>query len=823
MEEKRRRGFFFSKGMKVLTVVLFFVAIGVFTVSVSLLAGLFQNGLEWEQIKNGSEVAYEETTKCGSDAAQFIHRLPEVVRVGEPFTTNGELDQKKKIDITNLNSDKKKNKNTTYTVEDIIRMDEDGSISELDSLLFEVRNDYYGQDESSDEEELYSEESPSEQSTDTEAMDSQEKNAVKTEASEAAEEDTAETGWQYSQAFMELYTRGKEIETRLPQSKVTLAEYANENPQNVSLIDLYQNLIEADDQLNRYRSIRDELEQKSNIMYMVKNTDDGTVYTNLSAWKDGYDESAVRGIDRTMYFRGVKKNGGWETVEAVTDSEKFLERYFNDIDITGENEEVVIMLNTDYPANDRFSDAHTFYNKYAGWGRALLIWMTVGLILVIVTMILMTVQAGRTTDDRELHTGIGDGVPTEVMLAVMIVAAVLMAGIGAAYLESGSIWDLFAGFLIVAGEIVLSAIFLMAYLSIVRRLKGKKMWKSSLSYAIVQSCKKVYMARQTSGRMIISFCMLMFGNIFSVLALDSFGILLALIADGLVLLYLVRERAGHQVIRDGLGRIASGELDFKIDAGELIGDNREMAEAVNHVGDGLQNAVKETLKSERLKADLITNVSHDIKTPLTSIINYVDLLKREDIQDERIKGYIDILDSKSQRLKQLTEDLVEASKISSGNVVLDMQPIRLGELVWQTNGEFEEKFAARNLELVCRTPEYPVMIMADGRRMWRVIENLYNNVAKYAMPNTRVYVEVKRIGCRVIFEIKNISERPLNIRAEELTERFIRGDVSRSTEGSGLGLSIAQNLVKLQHGTFDIYLDGDLFKVTITFEAADQA
>lgn len=818
MEEKRRRGFFFSKGMKVLTVVLFFVAIGVFTVSVSLLAGLFQNGLEWEQIRNGSEVAYEETTKCGSDAAQFIHWLPELVRVGEPFTTNGELDQKKKIDITNLNGDKKKNKNTTYTVEDIIRMDEDGSISELDNLLFEVRNNYYGQDEIGYGEEGYGGEMPQGQATETVTEDLQEKTDV-----EDAEEDTAETGWQYSQAFMELYTRGKEIETRLPQSQITLAEYANENPQNVSLIDMYQNLIEADDQLNQYRSIQDELDQKSNIMYMVKNTDDGTVYTNLSAWKDGYDESAVKGIDRTMFFRGVKKNGGWETVEAVTDAEKFLEKYFNDIDITGENEEVVIMLNTDYPANDRFSDAHTFYNKYAGWGRVLLIWMTVGLILMIVTMILMTVQAGRTTDDRELHTGIGDGVPTEVMLAVMTVAAVLMAGIGVAYLESGSIWDLFAGFLIVAGEIVLSAIFLMVYLSIVRRLKGKKMWKSSLCYAIVQSCKKVYMARQTSGRMIISFCMLMFGNIFSVLALGGFGILLALIADGLVLLYLIRERAGHQVIRDGLARIASGELDFKIDAGELIGDNREMAEAVNHVGDGLQNAVKETLKSERLKADLITNVSHDIKTPLTSIINYVDLLKREDIQDEKIKGYIDILDSKSQRLKQLTEDLVEASKISSGNVVLDMQPIRLGELVWQTNGEFEEKFAARNLELVCRTPEYPVMIMADGRRMWRVIENLYNNVAKYAMPNTRVYVEVKRIGCRVIFEIKNISERPLNIRAEELTERFIRGDVSRSTEGSGLGLSIAQNLVKLQHGTFDIYLDGDLFKVTITFEAADQA
>lgn len=331
------------------------------------------------------------------------------------------------------------------------------------------------------------------------------------------------------------------------------------------------------------------------------------------------------------------------------------------------------------------------------------------------------------------------------------------------------------------------------------------------------------MARKTSGRMIIGFIVLVLGNIFVVMAFSFFGLLIALIGDGVVLLYLIRESAGRQVIRDGLARIASGELDFKIDEKELIGDNKEMAEAVNHVGDGLQNAVKETLKSERLKADLITNVSHDIKTPLTSIINYVDLLKREDIQDPKIKGYIDVLDSKSQRLKQLTEDLVEASKISSGNVVLDMQPIRFGELVWQTNGEFEEKFSAKGLELVCKIPDEPMVIMADGRRMWRVVENLYNNVAKYAMPNTRVYVEVRKIGCRIIFDVKNISERPLNsIKAEELTERFVRGDVSRSTEGSGLGLSIAQNLVKLQHGTFDIYLDGDLFKVTITFEAAGE-
>ena len=488
--------------------------------------------------------------------------------------------------------------------------------------------------------------------------------------------------------------------------------------------------------------------------------------------------------------------------------------------VSGENETIDVLLNTNYTVVDEIYYERQYYERYAGWGKLLLLGVLISLLTGIVTLVLLTIQAGRKTGDADLHKGFGDGVPSEVALAAAFISVALMLTFGILFIDEAYAWDLFAEVMLVSGEMALGGIFLVAYMSVIRRIKGKRVWKSSLSYSIVQSCKKVYMARKTSGRMIIAFSGLMFANIFLVSVFRGFGVVMALIGDGLVLLYLIREGAGRQVIRDGLARIASGELDFKIDASELIGDNKEMAEAVNHVGDGLQNAVKETLKSERLKADLITNVSHDIKTPLTSIINYVDLLKREEIQDPKMKGYIDILDSKSQRLKQLTEDLVEASKISSGNIVLDMQPIRLGELIRQTNGEFEEKFNARNLEIVSRIPEEPIVIMADGRRMWRVIENLYNNVAKYAMPGTRVYVEVKKIGCRVIFEIKNVSEHPLNIRAEELTERFIRGDVSRSTEGSGLGLSIAQNLVNLQHGTFDIYLDGDLFKITITFETA---
>ena len=251
----------------------------------------------------------------------------------------------------------------------------------------------------------------------------------------------------------------------------------------------------------------------------------------------------------------------------------------------------------------------------------------------------------------------------------------------------------------------------------------------------------------------------------------------------------------------------------------MSGDNRDMADELNRVREGLKHAVEAEMKSERLKTDLITNVSHDIKTPLTSIINYVDILKRENIQDEKIAGYIRILDRKAARLKQLTEDLVEASKISSGNITLDMQKINLKQLIKQTNGEFEEKFGEKQLELICELPEAEMLILADGRRMFRVIENLYNNAAKYAMPHSRVYVNGEIKGGKVIFSMKNMSENPLNFKADELLERFVRGDVSRSTEGSGLGLEIARNLTLMQNGTFDLYVDGDLFKVTITFDA----
>ena len=214
-------------------------------------------------------------------------------------------------------------------------------------------------------------------------------------------------------------------------------------------------------------------------------------------------------------------------------------------------------------------------------------------------------------------------------------------------------------------------------------------------------------------------------------------------------------------------------------------------------------------------------MSHDIKTPLTSIINYVDLLKKEEIQNDKANEYIDVLDNKSQRLKKLTEDLVEASKASSGNVKLNMEKINVAELIKQSIGEFEDKFKTLNLAIITNIPEEEIYIQADSRYMYRIIENIFGNISKYALENSRVYIDIAKKGKKVQMDVKNISKEILNISADELMQRFVRGDKSRTTEGSGLGISISKSLAELQKGTLDLKIDGDLFKVELIFDTLE--
>ena len=273
-------------------------------------------------------------------------------------------------------------------------------------------------------------------------------------------------------------------------------------------------------------------------------------------------------------------------------------------------------------------------------------------------------------------------------------------------------------------------------------------------------------------------------------------------------------------LRLGAKEIASGNLSSTVEEKNLILDFKDHAHDLNHIRDGLNEALEKRLQSERFRTELITNVSHDIKTPLTSIVNYVDLLQKEEPRTEKQQEYLEVLDRQSGKLKKLIEDLIEASKASSGAMAVDLQPCDLSILLDQTAGEYAERLEKAQLDLVLQKPDTPVTVLADGRHLWRVFDNLMNNIVKYALPGTRVYLRLQESGGTAEVSFRNISREPLTMDARELTERFVRGDASRHTEGNGLGLAIAMSLMRLQKGEMDISLDGDLFKVTLRFPKA---
>ena len=446
------------------------------------------------------------------------------------------------------------------------------------------------------------------------------------------------------------------------------------------------------------------------------------------------------------------------------------------------------------------------------------------LIGAVILLIAFTSMCGRSREEGITLIGF-DKIPTELAAGIMgILAFCSVLGAAGVMEESfshmGNLFWLGVDMLIIVSAHML---FLYGYSSLVRRMKANTLWKNSILRRLWSGIVFCALHIHETAATMIGYAVFVIFNIVMTLAVYEDGLFLAvvclIVVDVLVGGGLLHEAYTRHNIQKAVKRISDGDITYQMDATYVQGSYRKLVDNLNNIGEGLQNAVDANMKSERLKTDLITNVSHDIKTPLTSIINYIGLIKREDVQNERIKEYVNVLDQKAQRLKSLTEDLVEVSRITSGNIVLQMMPLDFVEIVQQTVAEFDEKFEARNLQLVMNLPPENITVHADGRRLYRVIENLFSNVAKYAMPGTRVYVDIflENGGSKAILSVKNISENPLNIQAAELTERFIRGDESRSTEGSGLGLSIAKNLTEAQGGMFEIYLDGDLFRATITF------
>ena len=398
--------------------------------------------------------------------------------------------------------------------------------------------------------------------------------------------------------------------------------------------------------------------------------------------------------------------------------------------------------------------------------------------------------------------------------AIILFQILLAAADPIAYIGNQNGWNIHAvvgmGVLICLG----TGLVLDVILSTAIRHKSGQLWSRALLVRLWHRTKAAALRFGQNWplekRMIRFFLLYLVGT-----AITSSTVVLIPLYQGWVLWYLGRLARGWAAIAAATDAILSGQTDVHLETEKMPRTLRDHARQLNDLGQAISNAVDDRMKSERFRTELITNVSHDLKTPLTSIINYVDLLKKTGVQDETALSYIEVLERKSQRLKKLTEDLVEASKASSGTLKVSLTQLDFLQLVQQALGEYEEKFLQSGLVTVVSGPETPCTILADGRHLWRVVDNLLGNCCKYAMPGTRVYLDLEHLGDTIELTVKNISRAPLNVPPEQLLERFVRGDSSRTTEGSGLGLSIAQSLTELQGGVFRLEIDGDLFKARV--------
>ena len=477
-------------------------------------------------------------------------------------------------------------------------------------------------------------------------------------------------------------------------------------------------------------------------------------------------------------------------------------------------------------ANDGFSSRAQLMERLYDARNTVPIITAAAVVVTLATFIYLLCAAGRKKGEAELVVGGLHRVHFDLLSAVAAPLAVISLAItwnfGYSTLESG------IGFTL--GLTCLYALLLFYSMSFAVRCKAHNLWSGLLicrTYRWIKE-KWLFLYRNLNclwqSVVVVSgfaFLTVLVGT-FCILVYDSaivifFWIYMLLAYLALLALAIVFQLQ-YRRVREGIRRIGAGDPAAQVDLEGLYGDLRRAAEELNQIQAAVQLAVEKQLKSERLKTELITNVSHDIKTPLTSIVNYVDLLKKQEVQDETAREYIDVLDRQAARLKKLIEDLLEASKASTGNISVDLVPLDAAELIKQVVGEYTDRLREKGLEVRLSLPEHEVMVMADGKLLWRVFDNLLGNVHKYSQPGTRVYVDLQEKEGRMIALFRNISEYSLNISGDELMERFVRGDSSRHTEGSGLGLSIARSLMELMKGSFSIAIDGDLFKTRVELQ-----
>lgn len=481
-------------------------------------------------------------------------------------------------------------------------------------------------------------------------------------------------------------------------------------------------------------------------------------------------------------------------------------------------------VGTDWNSTDLYVQANTLLNFVYSMRYTALVTMFVSFIIGAAAFVFLMCAAGHRNGTDEIVTTVWDHLWLDVFAVGAVLAEVFVFYVAAIFLINVDVAYLpFILFVTAVATLCMGWLLLLFLLSFSVRVKLGKWWRHTLCYQLFRKIGQF-------ARMIWENIGFLWKVILVMLVLAFFegiGVLMFFNSDIALLLWLLEKLVLYPLVlwycvqlnqlKNGTEKIAGGEPGYQISTKRMTGIFKEQGEQINHISDGMTHAIEERMKSERFKTELITNVSHDIKTPLTSIINYVDLLEKEDLHNETAQEYLEVLERQSSRLKKLIEDLIEASKASTGNLPVHLERLEAGIFMTQTVGEFEEKTKEAGLDLVIEKPETPVYIMADSRHFWRVIDNLMNNICKYAQSGTRVYINLEVKEAQVSITFRNTSKYPLNISSDELMERFVRGDASRNTEGSGLGLSIANSLMDLMGGTFRLYVDGDLFKVVLGF------
>ncbi len=575
-------------------------------------------------------------------------------------------------------------------------------------------------------------------------------------------------------------------------------------------------------QLKEYLQIQNEL-AANGICYYA--SDGATAVTNLP----GYDLKDKNSQELKELFTC---SGAWSIIEGgkLTMEPRYEGSPYNLRNSYLEELSYQNSYNADYCLYLSFTDEAlaaeeaAFYDDQSRY-REILPALGIGLLVVLILLAYQIAACGRRDERGQIIYNRFDRLFTELHL-IILVGALVIGGIGyISLMESafyrGTVYGygfFIEGLHITVGiDVVLAVAIAVAaafigegtFLAMIKNIKGGRFWSNSLLGRICRGLKEVFVSFYNGGSMERKAILLTFGLVtFSSLCFFLYPLT---IVAALVAAMLWAKR--YEKIKEGTRRVKEGELSYTIDVEK--GELGKLAANINDISKGLDAAVQNRMKNERMRSELISNVSHDLKTPLTSIVSYIDLLKKEGLDSPNAPHYLDVIDRKANRLQKLTLDLFEAAKVSSGSIQVEMGKVELRSLVDQGLGEMEDKITASGLEFIVNAKEEKFYVEADGRLLWRVVENLLTNVLKYAQENSRVYIDLKKTRHQGILVMKNVSRNRLNISSDELMERFKRGDESRSTEGSGLGLAIARDLVRLQKGAFDISIDGDLFKATV--------